>query len=387
MPRKKKNILLDALSDTFGQATQGESVSDMDHAESIIDAPNIDDLDNINDTPADDQKAEDVVDNKPAKQEDDESDIPQDVLNRMNNSSEDTVSDDNESDVDVDDTPDQQDSGEAQQIGAFFDAFAEALHWDVAEEDKPQSIDGLINYIEDVVEQNSVPEYADDRIAQLDAYVKNGGRFEDFYGSMSQQMSYDNMDMEDESNQRAVVREYMHMQGYSEEQINNKVERYEDAGLLEDEATDAMARLKQIRQHEMELQQRQQEEFARQQEERAKQFSHDLVSNINSLTEIRGISVPKEDRRALFEYITRTDADGLTQYQKDFGKNQIQNLIESAYFTMKGDALLGEARRTGETSAANKLRTMLRHQAKNHSTYNVQENKKSALEIASKLFQ
>lgn len=387
MARKKKNVLLDALTDTFGQSNQGESVSDMDHAESIMDVPSIDDLDNIDDTPAEDKKAEDVIENKPVKQEDDESDIPQDVLNRMNNSSEDTTSDDNENTSLENEVEDGQvDSGEAQQIGAFFDAFAEALHWDVAEEDKPQSIDGLINYIEDVVEQNSVPEYADDRIAQLDKYVKNGGRFEDFYGSMSQQMSYDNMDMEDESNQRAVVREYMHMQGYSDEQINNKVERYEDAGLLEDEASDAIARLKQIRQHEMELQQQQQEEFARQREEQARQFSTDLVSNINSLTQIRGIAVPKEDRRALFDYITRTDADGLTQYQKDFGKNQIQNLIESAYFTMKGDALLGEAKRTGETSAANKLRTMLRHQAKNHSTYNVQENKKSALEIASKLF-
>ena len=65
----------------------------------------------------------------------------------------------------------------------------------------------------------------------------------------------------------------------------------------------------------------------------------------------------------------------------------INNLIESAYFTMKGDALLGEARRNGQTSAANKLRTMLKHQAKNHSTYNAQDEKQiSALDIASKLY-
>lgn len=231
----------------------------------------------------------------------------------------------------------------------------------MAEEDKPQSIDGLINYIEDVVEQNSKPTYADDRIAQLDQFVKNGGSFEDFYGNMSQTMSYDNMDMEDESNQKAVVRDYMRMQGFSDEQINNKIERYDDAGLLEEEANDAVLRLKQIRQQELEMQQAQQEEYARIQEEQARQFSNDLVSNINSLTSIRGIAVPKEDRRALFDYITRTDADGLTQYQKDFNKNQVQNLIESAYFTMKGDTLLGEAKRSGETTAAQKLRTMLRH--------------------------
>lgn len=383
MARKKKNILLDTLTDTFGQSANGNSTTNMDTIESVIDEPNIDNLDDTDDTPADNNAAEGVVNNKPADNNDN-SDIPQDVLNRMNNSSIDDTSADNDDVQTVDDS--NTDSGEAQQIGAFFDAFAEALNWDVAEEDKPQSIDGLINYIEDVVEQNSKPTYADDRIAQLDQFVKNGGSFEDFYGNMSQTMSYDNMDMEDESNQKAVVRDYMRMQGFSDEQINNKIERYDDAGLLEEEANDAVLRLKQIRQQELEMQQAQQEEYARIQEEQARQFSNDLVSNINSLTSIRGIAVPKEDRRALFDYITRTDADGLTQYQKDFNKNQVQNLIESAYFTMKGDTLLGEAKRSGETTAAQKLRTMLRHQAKNHTTYNVQENNKSALEIASKLF-
>jgi len=83
---------------------------------------------------------------------------------------------------------------------------------------------------------------------------------------------------------------------------------------------------------------------------------NDLTTSINNLTNIRGIAVPKEDRKALYDYITRTDADGLTQYQKVFNGNLINNLIESAYFTMKGDSLLGEAQRNGQTSAANKLR-------------------------------
>jgi len=63
----------------------------------------------------------------------------------------------------------------------------------------------------------------------------------------------------------------------------------------------------------------------------------------------------------LFDYITKVDASGMTQYQKDFNKNMTENLIESAYFTMKGDALIGEAKRTGQTTAAEKLRKMLRY--------------------------
>jgi hypothetical protein len=94
----------------------------------------------------------------------------------------------------------QPDPNEAQNIGAFFDAFAEALNWDVEDDEKPTTVEGLIDYIGDVVEQNSTPTYADERIAQLDNYVKNGGKFEDFYQAAQQELTYDNMDMEDESN-------------------------------------------------------------------------------------------------------------------------------------------------------------------------------------------
>ena len=192
--------------------------------------------------------------------------------------------------------------------------------------------------------------------------------------------------MEDELNQKAVVRDYMKMQGYDDEQISRKIERYEDADMLEEEAQDAVVRLKQITQQQLALQQQQQEQIRQAQEEQARQFITSLNSSISSLDNIRGISIPKEDRKALLDYITRTDADGLTQYQKDFNSNLVNNLIESAYFTMKGDALLGTAKRNGQTSAASKLRTMLRHQTKNHTTYNANDNQRSVAEMASSIW-
>ena len=98
-----------------------------------------------------------------------------------------------------------------------------------------------------------------------------------------------------------------------------------------------------------------------------------MTKQISQLTDIRGIAIPKEDRRALFDYIFKVDQDGVSQYQKDFNKNQTKNLIESAYFTMKADALISSAKKNGESSAADKLRKMLRHSTKNHSTYNADE--------------
>ena len=134
---------------------------------------------------------------------------------------------DNDDDVDdPDDDPDG-DANEATQVGAFFDAFAEELGWKIDDDEKPTSINSLIEYIQDVVEENSKPQYSDERIARLDEYVRNGGNFDDFYNNMSQDIQYEKLDIEDEDNQKLAVKDYLRLSGYTEEQINRKIERYE----------------------------------------------------------------------------------------------------------------------------------------------------------------
>jgi len=123
-----------------------------------------------------------------------------------------------------------------------------------------------VEYIKDVVDENSTPQYADDRIAKLDQYVKNGGKFEDFYQTQQKSMSYDNIDLEDESNQKAAVREFYKLQGMNDEQISRKIERYEDADMLEDEAADAVNYLKAYEQQQQEYMAQQQEAQRQEQE-------------------------------------------------------------------------------------------------------------------------
>lgn len=370
------NNVLDGLG--YGNVMHQEEVSDTTN--DIIDNDDIDNLDN-NDDITSDVNAED---NESTNENfEDNTEIPKDILNDTNN----TTSDSNEDDNSEQNATTEVNENEVNNVGAFFDAFAEELGWDVADDDKPTSVQELVDYMGAMIEQNSKPHYADERIARLDEYVRNGGSFEDFYQRQQQSMSYDNMDMEDESNQKAVIREYLRYQGYEDDQINRKIERYEDGDLLEDEANDAVVRLKSIQQQQIAAQELQQQQAKRAQEEQAREFITNLTNTISSLDNIRGIKIPKSDQKELFDYITKVDADGYTKYQKDFNANMVNNLIESAYFTMKGDTLLNEAKSTGRTSAANKLRTMLRHQSTNHSRYNVNENKqRSVVDLASQFY-
>lgn len=385
MAKKKTSTAFDNAFNSLGLTNPegGESIVNLDDLGLDKDDITTVQGDDVIDNP--DGNEPPVDGNEPPKSDDKSADGLGDDINLPPTGNEPPAStddiDDNNDDDDVDDP--NGDANEAAQVGAFFDAFAEELGWEVDDDEKPTSITDLIGYIQDVVEENSKPQYADERIAQLDEYVRNGGNFDDFYNNMSQDIQYDKLDLEDEDNQKLAVKDYLKLSGYSDEQISRKIERYEDAGVLEDEANDAIERLKIYKQHEIEEQQRMQEQYRQQQQEQAMQFVTSLNDTIKNLKSVRGVNIPKEDRKLLFDYITKVDANGLTQYQKDFNKNMVNNLIESAYFTMKGDALISEATKNGQTTAANKLRQMLRHTTKNHSTYNIDDKQRSVADIAS----
>lgn len=382
----------DALS-LFGNAGEMGEVTDLDnHPYGDDDHQEDDEPDPAVVTePEDDKKTDDTnPDNT-----DDDSEIPEDVLARMNGKQpvkSDDENDNNDNDPEPVDNNNEDvsdaDLAEAQQVTALFDAVVESFGFnpnDVNDDDKPVTVDGLTDYIRQVVDENSKPQYADDRIQKLDEYVKAGGKFEDFYSAQQEMMNLDNIDIEEESNQKAVVRELLKRSGYSDDKINRRIERFEDADMLEEEAEDALERLKEIHQKELEDAQREQYEYQQAQEQQAHEFFTNVSKSIDKLTNIRGISVPKDDRKALYDYIFKTDATGQSQYQKDFNKNLTKNLIESAYFTMKGDALISEAQKDGESSAAKKLRNILRNSAKNHSTLSIKEEKQpQAWDIASK---
>ena len=381
---KKKNTIPSGFEDILGNIySNGELGGDVTNLDTIDTATSLVEDDDITEEPPV-NKTEDGKDTKDdTSANDDTSDIPEDVINNTNidnNKTEDNVDDNTEDTEDVTDA----DVVEAQQVGLLFDAIGQSLGWnmdDIEEKNRPLTVDDLTNYLAETVKQNSVPEYADERIQQLDQFVKNGGKFEDFYKMQSEGLNLDTIDMEDETNQKAVIKELLKHSNYSDEQINKKISRYEDADMLYEESEDALDRLKQIRKNELEEAARQQEEFAKQQEEQSKKFFNTVSADIDKLTDIRGIAVPKEDRKALFDYIFKVDQTGMSQYQKDFNEKLSKNLIESAYFTMKADALISTAKKDGESSAAEKLRNLLRHSSKNHSTFNADTKQKSVTDL------
>ena len=255
----------------------------------------------------------------------------------------------------------EEDEVESKQVSALFDAIAEELEWDFDEEDeeeKPKTVEELVKYFKEVIEEQSTPEYASEDVAKLDEFVRNGGKLEDYF-SITPGIDIDNVDIENENEQKTVLRELLARKGYSDKQIAKKIERFEDAGVLEDEARDAVEELQEIVAKEKEELLEQQRIKKEEMVQRQQKFFDDVVGEIKSLDSIRGSKIPAKDKKELLAYIFKADASGKTQYQKDYSKS-VKNLIESAYFTMRGDTLLDAAKKQGTSSAIKNLKNSLR---------------------------
>ena len=269
-----------------------------------------------------------------------------------------TKEEDNNSEEDDDE--DEPAFDEKNAVTGFFEVLSEKLGWSIDEDDDvPQTAEDLVKYFQDIIEEESKPSYANDEVARLDEYVKNGGDIKT-YLKIDAELNLDEIEIEDdETNQKLVVKEFLKEKGFNEKSIEKKLQKYADAGLLEDEAEDALEALKEIKEQKKEQLLADQKKQSEEQGKRQQEFFNTVVSEIKGLDNIRGIKIPEKDKKTLMDYMFKPDSDGITKYQKDYAKNP-KNLIESAYFTMKGDALINIAKKEGNKTAFDKFKSNLK---------------------------
>lgn len=292
---------------------------------------------------------EDEEDNKPAKKTKDTKKVDEEEEDDEPNN---TVVDDND-----DDDINQSDESEA--ITAFFDTLSDKLGWDdVQDDEKPKTAEDLVEYFKEVIEDNSKPDYASEEVEKLDEFVRNGGNLRDYF-QLDADLDLDNLNIEDdEAAQKAVVRMLLKEKGFSSTRIDKMITKYEDAGILEDEAQDAIEDLKEIKESKkkqlLEDQQKHAQAVKRQQQD----FFNNVMNEIKGMDSIYGIAIPEKDKKALLEYIFKPNSKGVTKYQEDYAKS-LKNLVTSAYFTMKGDSIITIAKKEGKKDAIDNFKNTL----------------------------
>lgn len=297
----------------------------------------------------------DKKDDNSAK-EDEEQDMP---VKKKTGKDKEVEEDDDSTREDEGSTKTEETDDDTNAVSAFFGVMAEKMGWDLDEEEEiPSTPEELVDYFQSVIEENSVPQYASEEVEALDNFVKNGGNLRDYF-EIDGELDLEEISIEeDETNQKLVLKEFLKEKGFNGKQIEKKLTKYEDAGLLEDEAEDALEALKEIREQKKQQLLKDQENQAKAAQKRQQEYFQNVVNEIKGMDNIRGIKIPEKDKKVLLEYIFKPDADGMTRFQKDWSKS-VKNLLESAYFTMKGDTLLKAAKSEGSNNAISKFKNSL----------------------------
>lgn len=235
--------------------------------------------------------------------------------------------------------------------------------FELDEDTKFESLEDVVEFVKEVIEENSKPEYSSEEVAAIDKFVKDGGKISDYIKTVHGGIDVDSIDLTNESNQKAVIRENLKNKGYSEARIQKMIDRYEDSGVLAEEAEDALDLVKEYKENTSKKLLEDQEKANKEQKQAQLNYIRSVESTIRDVSEIRGVPITQKEKKELMDYIFKPSADGMTAFQKDYVKSH-KNLIESAYFTMKGDGLVKKIQRNSASEAAKSLKMKLAEKGK-----------------------
>ena len=240
--------------------------------------------------------------NKGNKEEEEDVDDPKNKPSKKSKP-EDNEEEEEEEDNEPNDDPDndidnnQGEDIESNAVTSFFEALSDKMGWELDEDEEiPQTPEELVEYFKDVIEENSVPQYASEEVEALDNFVKNGGNLRDYF-QIDGDLDLEEINIEDsEVNQKLVIKEFLKEKGFNAKQIEKKLTKYEEAGLLEDEATDALEALRDIKEQKKQELLEAQEKRAKELKKRQQEQFNTVVSELKGMDNIRGIKIPQKDK-------------------------------------------------------------------------------------------
>jgi hypothetical protein len=213
----------------------------------------------------------------------------------------------------------------------LIEAIHEKSGWEFKEEDfkDKNSVEGLMEFVDEVIAANSNPEFASDEVASFNEFVskygieKAGEYLETNYG----QVDYETIDTEDVDNQKRVYKDYLKSSTkYSDAKIDKEIKKLIDLDELGEEIEDAKAYL-------IEDNKTKKVEFERNQE-LAKQAQIDNFNNyldtqknrIDNAKKIAGFEPTKKEREDFYKFAYVKDRTGKTGYQKHKEANESLDL-------------------------------------------------------------
>jgi len=210
---------------------------------------------------------------------------------------------------------DEEDEGDALRV--FAELQREKGLIDYNDDEFEGNEEWLLAKVEDTV-NSKVQDYKDSMPSEIKYLLDNyedGVPLNNLLNMQSQEQVYESITLESveksEALQKNLVKDLLMKSGWSEERANKKIQRYEDAGVLYEEAEEALSSL-------VDVQKQQKEDYVVKQKEEQKQriqaheeWLGDLKDHIAKKEEILpGFTLSVKDKDNLYKGITKLDKNG-----------------------------------------------------------------------------
>ena len=264
------------------------------------------------------------------------------------------IKEDEVTDIDEDDVT------EEEIVDTFFSLFSKELGWETDKEESPKSVKELVGLMDNIVKDASVPKYYSEDVKKLDEFVRNGGSFKEFYTATKSGVNTDTIDLAKEGSQKTVLREYLKSMNYSDAYVDKKINRYDESGVLEEEAEDALELLKEYnKEKEQKLLKDQEKEYDARVKQQQK-FVSDVQDTIESSDTILGIKLNAAQKRELTDYIFKVGPEGRTEHQKDYASGS-KAFVETALLLKEKENIFKKVETKANTDAIKNLRKKIKN--------------------------
>ena len=194
-------------------------------------------------------------------------------------------------------------------------------------------------------------------------YRYNGGDPKKYFQASAPVVDYSNIQIQEDdvSTQRAIVQEHLRSMNFSEDEINETVQEYVDAGILQRHAERSLTKLAAQQETQAKRvieEQKQQAVQAQQQVQQQWQNIQQTISQGN----LRGFNVPEADKSKFYSWMSEArDNQGRTQRMIDQESMDLETQLALEYLLYKKFDLAKLVQSKAATAKAQNLKTRLQN--------------------------
>lgn len=198
------------------------------------------------------------------------------------------------------------------------------------------TVEGLMDFVNEVITSNSKPEFASEEVSKFNEYVDKYGaeKASEYLEVNFGETNWEEVDLEKPENQKALYKSYLDdTTRFSDAKKEKMIKSAEDLGELEDDIEEWKTHMKEASETKKKAFDDNAEAERKAEYDNYQEYLQTQKKRIEDSSEIAGFELSKKDKEGLYDFAYKVDKNGKTKYQllRESDKDLNLKLLMLAY--------------------------------------------------------